>query len=251
MMAGLSLKGFTPTLGKAVGMSAAAVYERQRALVRGGLLQVESGKASGSGVRLTGESLALLLVALLATDNLSRTEECTRTFANLKSIARRCPFTDEATFIAALSTILSSTDLSKRCRGVLVSRTGPSACIFYEKEKEPLASLFSLHGRKPKPQPFGMGVDAQLHGSTLREVASNFVAALEGVDKWEATSRAGWGDLPSRTSGEVFYVLAGDVDFLRAALHCLCQEKVSHYGLACGSVLVFKRRVAVAQTSRH
>jgi len=105
MMAGLSLKGFTPTLGKAVGMSAAAVYERQRALVRGGLLQVESGKASGSGVRLTEESLALLLVALLATDNLSQTEECTRTFANLKSIARRCPFTDEATFIAALSTI--------------------------------------------------------------------------------------------------------------------------------------------------
>jgi hypothetical protein len=60
---------------------------------------------------------------------------------------------------------------------------GPSGCIFYEKEKEPLASLFSLHGRKPKPQPFGMGVDAQLHGSTLRAVASNFVAALAGVDK--------------------------------------------------------------------
>ena len=181
-MAGLSLKGFTPTLGKAVGMSAAAVYDRQRALVRGGLLQVESGKASGSGVRLTEESLALLLVALLATDNLSRTKECTRTFANLKSIARRCPFTDEARFIAALSTILRSTDLSKRCRGVLVSRTEPSGCIFYEKEKEPLASLFSLDGRKPRPQPFGMGVDAQLHGSTLRQVASNFVAALEGVD---------------------------------------------------------------------
>jgi hypothetical protein len=190
-MAGLSLKGFTPTLGKAVGMSAAAVYERQRALVRGGLLPVESGKASGSGVRLTEESLALLLVALLATDNLSRIEECTRTFANLKSIARRCPFTDEATFLAALSTILSSTDLSKRCRGVLVSRTGPSGCVFYEKEKEPLASLFSLHGRKPKPQPFGMGVDAQLPGSTLRAVASNFVAALARVDKSEATSRAG------------------------------------------------------------
>jgi hypothetical protein len=181
-MAGLSLKGFTPTLGKAVGMSATAVYERQRALVRGGLLQVKSGKASGSGVRLTEESLALLLVALLATDNLSRTKECTRTFANLKSIARRCPFTDQATFITALSTVLSSTDLSKRCRGVLVSRTGPSGCIFYEKEKERLASLFSLNGRKPRPQPFGMGVDAQLHGSTLREVASNFVAALKGVD---------------------------------------------------------------------
>jgi hypothetical protein len=179
-MLGLSLKSFTPTLGKAVGMRAAAVYERQRALVRGGLLQVESGQPSGSGVRLTEESLALLLVALLATDNLPRIKECTRTFANLKSVARRCPFTDQATFITALSTILSSPDLSKRCRGVLVSRTGPSGCIFYDKGKERFGSLFSLNGRKPRPQPFGMGVDAQLHGSALREVASNFVATLKG-----------------------------------------------------------------------
>jgi hypothetical protein len=65
---------------------------------------------------------------------------------------------------------------------VLVSRTGQSVCISYEKEKEPLASLFSLHGRKPKPQPFGMGVDAQLHGSTLRKVASDFVAAVESAE---------------------------------------------------------------------
>ena len=148
------------------------MYERQRALVRSGLLQVESGNASGSGVRLTAESLAILLVALLATDNISRIIEFTRIFANLKSIAGRCPFTGQATFITALSTILGSTDLSNSCRGVLVSRTRPSGCIFYEKEKNPIGSLFSLGGRKPRPKPFGMGVDASLHGATLREVAA-------------------------------------------------------------------------------
>jgi hypothetical protein len=48
-----------------------AFYERQRELVRCGLLPVRGGRGPGSGVPLTAETLATFLIGLLATDGLA------------------------------------------------------------------------------------------------------------------------------------------------------------------------------------
>src|SRR5688572_7224266 len=105
-MSNLSLKGFIPELAKAVGMTPAALYERQRALVRAGLLHGESGRGPGSGVRATPESVAMLLIALLATDSLSETESEAKVVTNLKSGTKPCPLTGKKTFASALASAL-------------------------------------------------------------------------------------------------------------------------------------------------
>lgn len=69
-----SLKSLIPKLALALGMTPAAIYERQRALVRAGLIQQRPGHGPGSGVLATPQSVAMLLIAILATDSLSETE---------------------------------------------------------------------------------------------------------------------------------------------------------------------------------
>ena len=82
---GSSLKRLITDVSTLTGMSQAAVYERQRALVRARLLKTERGRAPGSGFRGTPESMALLFISLLATGNLSDVGLSTSTFANLEN----------------------------------------------------------------------------------------------------------------------------------------------------------------------
>jgi hypothetical protein len=84
-MSGSSLKGYIPALAVHLGKSPAALYERQRALVRADLLEFEEGRGPGSGVRTTSQSVALLIIAVLATDNLSDTAERTQAIVAAKA----------------------------------------------------------------------------------------------------------------------------------------------------------------------
>jgi hypothetical protein len=119
----ISLKSLIPSLAKAVGMSPNAVYERQRALVRAGLLKPRPGRGPGSGVPATAHSLAMLLISLLAPTGLSDVEEQTRIVANLKSIVGGCPLTGKKTFGAALADVLDSADL-RSVRWITIERRG-------------------------------------------------------------------------------------------------------------------------------
>jgi hypothetical protein len=164
-----SLKGFIPTLAKLVGVTPAALYERQRALARVGLLKMKSGRGPGSGVRLTAESVAMLLIALLATDSLSETEERVRIFAKLRSA--RCPLTGANAFADALSAILASSDLSKRVRSISVTRTGPTAEIYYtgiSGSRE--VSAGSSFGTPRERELAGVVVGGQIREATLNAI---------------------------------------------------------------------------------
>jgi len=119
-----SLKGVIQGIAKAVETTPAALYERQRALVRAGLLQSKPGRGPGSGVRATPESVAMLLISILATGNLSETEERSRVIADLKSETKSCPLTGKKTFAAALTAVLASEELSKRLSWIDVQRSG-------------------------------------------------------------------------------------------------------------------------------
>lgn len=127
-----SLKSFIPTLANPLGMTPAALYERQRALVRAGLLEAKPGRGRGSGVSVTPQSVAMMLIAILATDSLSETEAQTKIVATLKNTKGRCSLTGKKTLAAALTAILASEDTIKRAKWIYVHRgPKPRAGIAY------------------------------------------------------------------------------------------------------------------------
>jgi hypothetical protein len=122
-----SLKAFISVLAKGVHMTPAALYERQRALVRAGLLHSKGGRGPGSGVRTTPQSVAMLFISVLATGNLSETEERSKVLASLKSATESCPLTGKKMFASALTAVLASEDLAKRLLWIEVKRSGAQA----------------------------------------------------------------------------------------------------------------------------
>ena len=101
----ISLKSFIPSACPHLGVSPAALYERQRALVRLGVLHGKEGKGRGSGVRLSADAVAALLASLLATDSLSEVAD-TIPLLNLKPNEETCPLTKATTFWGALTYLL-------------------------------------------------------------------------------------------------------------------------------------------------
>jgi hypothetical protein len=70
-----SLKSFLYGMAPVLGMSGAALYERQRVLVNLGALEATPGRGPGSGVPLTPENVAVVLISVLAAENLSDLDE--------------------------------------------------------------------------------------------------------------------------------------------------------------------------------
>ena len=103
-----SLKAYAPLLAWRLRTTAAALYERQRALVRDGILEQSEGRGPGSGVHAAPYSVALLLVAILATDSLSETAAKVRSFRCSKIRRGRwpCTLTGKPTFVEAVAHVL-------------------------------------------------------------------------------------------------------------------------------------------------
>src|SRR4051794_2381170 len=96
-----SLKGYIPGLARHLGVTPAALYERQRALVRAGDLELAEGRGPGSGVRADCRGIALLLLAVLATDSLSQVETRTKEMSAAKWVSGR-PYYLGETFLDVL-----------------------------------------------------------------------------------------------------------------------------------------------------
>ncbi len=60
-----SIKALVPGIAEILGLTAGQIYERQRALVRAGILKLRAGRGPGSGVPATPENVAWLLIAVL------------------------------------------------------------------------------------------------------------------------------------------------------------------------------------------
>jgi hypothetical protein len=126
----ISLKAFAPILASTLGMTPAAIYERQRALVRANLLPVPIGRGRGNGLPATAESVALMLIAVMVTDNLSDTDGRVQKLAEAK-VQDRCRLTKAPTFRAALAAILASEKLSASITWIVVSRRDLHGSVFF------------------------------------------------------------------------------------------------------------------------
>src|SRR4029077_11888225 len=83
----VSRKAFSETLAPLLASTPAALYERQRALIRLGMLP-QAVQGRGKGLPATPETVAMLLVAVMTTDNLSDTDLRVRRMAQARQNRR-------------------------------------------------------------------------------------------------------------------------------------------------------------------
>lgn len=141
----ISLKAFGPVLAEALGTTPAAVYERQRALVRQGLLPAPIGRGRGNGLPASAGAVAMMIIAMMVTDNLSETDDRVRRVAGAEYVGKkrgrkspkpRCPLTGKRDFVSALTALLRMTELPARISLVVSRNYGYSVITWVDEAKE-------------------------------------------------------------------------------------------------------------------
>jgi hypothetical protein len=120
----IGLKTYLSTLSPLLGQSEEMLYERQRALVREGLLESVGGRGPGSGVRADESALSAFLISLLTHDILAQSH-LAEFFCDMISDAGKCPFTGATTFREGLEAVLEHEALAQKIAGVMVHRNQP------------------------------------------------------------------------------------------------------------------------------
>lgn len=140
----ISLKAFSPVLANVLGTTPAAIYERQRALVRQGLLPTPVGRGRGNGLPASAGTVAMIVIAMMVTDNLSETDDRVRRVAEAEFLGKRtrrgpnprCALTGKRDFKSALVALLRMTEFPPRVY-VEVSRNDLYSVItWFDRTKE-------------------------------------------------------------------------------------------------------------------
>lgn len=101
----VSLNTILPEFSAALAVGTPAqIYERQRQLVRAGLLASKKGMGPGSGVAATPHNVALVLIALLAVQRGDAVKR-TKLLANAKPVDYPCPYTGSLNLVGVLAAI--------------------------------------------------------------------------------------------------------------------------------------------------
>jgi hypothetical protein len=178
----MSLKAFAPVLASALGTTPAAIYERQRALVRAHLLPAPIGRGRGNGLPARAETVALMIIALMVTDNLSDTDGRVKRLANAKIDLRTrkgCRLTGAQNFRAALVAILGSEDLAAAVTAIRVSRRDLYASIYFELGRD--RRRFHTRYGQEAPFPNNLEIDARLKGSVVKMICEALQTEKKGV----------------------------------------------------------------------
>lgn len=165
-----ALKTYLQSIAPLLGASGDALYERQRALVRMGVLHAGAGRGPGSGVKATPESIGMLLLSFLGTEGPAGTAEKTAALAQLSpSDGDRCPLTGQRSLIDAIVSILRSESLGRKVEDLTVSRTiGRATISFRDRPRGKVKT--STFGQASEDEGFYF-VKAGLSGAVLNSVA--------------------------------------------------------------------------------
>jgi formylmethanofuran:tetrahydromethanopterin formyltransferase len=114
-------------------MTIDALYERQRALVRHGILKPIEGRGPGSGVEFSANSAATLLIGVAAVNSLSEVDGRIAAFCDAMphSASETCSFTGQKTFLGALQAILEDARLNSKVRTVSIGLNTSNIFIGY------------------------------------------------------------------------------------------------------------------------
>jgi DNA-binding IscR family transcriptional regulator len=140
----ISLKSFVPVLARYLHLTPDMLYERQRALVRAGLLESAPGRGPGSGTRATPETVALLLIAVLAEVSLGDVGPLSDEVAKAAPVStKKCPLTGATTFKDALARILADKDLLDKVDSIRVAGMDATAEIIFRENRQKRTSKFA------------------------------------------------------------------------------------------------------------
>jgi hypothetical protein len=164
----MSLKAFAPLLAVRLSTTPAAMYERQRALIRARVLPPPIGRGRGNGLPATAETVALMIIAVMATDNLSDTDDRVLKLAEAKFDASYreggCMLTGAPNFKTALAAILRTTELAASVRSISVSRNQLSAEIFFERGARRGKGISRFGGNQHQ---IDLEIEAKISGGAL------------------------------------------------------------------------------------
>lgn len=171
----ISLKAFGPVLAETLGTTPAAIYERQRALVRQGLLPAPVGRGRGNGLPASATTVAMIIIAMLVTDNLSETDDRVRRAAEAEFLGtrtrrgKRCPLTGRRDFKSALVALLRMTEFPTRVSVELARRDFYSVITWVDGAKERVEH--SLFGGDAGTAGY-LNVRAYLEDGALQSIAA-------------------------------------------------------------------------------
>jgi hypothetical protein len=140
-----SLRSYLPKLSKLLGIAPTALYERQRELIRASILPRPDGVGRDSGIAITPEAVASVLVAAMAANGLKDTRNATKKVLAAHIQDGPCGLSGEATFGRALTWALSTP--SDTVEEVRVYRDCTRAEIAYRQGSENCVSIFT--GKMP------------------------------------------------------------------------------------------------------
>jgi hypothetical protein len=178
----ISLKTYIPTLAYVLNLTPAALYERQRVLVREGMLTGSAGYGPGSGVTATPSSVAWLIIAALATDSLSEIESGSVTkLASAKSSEGSCALTGAKDFKQALTSILRDDEMAERISSINVVRSVGKATVYYRKQGRQRIELSEFGPLTATATIYVLSVIASLPGDAIRWTARDLKFIAAGV----------------------------------------------------------------------
>lgn len=180
----IGLKSFVAVVAGIIGCSASALYERQRALVRAGVFP-EAERGRGKGLPATPENVAVLILAILATDSISETDERVAELARLPidRSNQRCPVTEKSNLLDVLAETLSKPDLAKQVEYILVARSRGAAMIAWMNGRPGVTFFGSMYAFQSIFNPDTsksdvpiFDVEAKLYGPALSRIAAELEA---------------------------------------------------------------------------
>ncbi len=166
----MSLKAFAPLLALKLGTTPAAIYERQRALIRAHLLPAPIGRGRGNGLPARAETVAFMIIALMVTDNLSDTDDRVQkaadaAFVPLPGKKTRCTFTGAQDFKSALIVILESKEVAREVTSIQLLREDLSAQIVFGRGSRRSVSSFGNMSYRTTMQ-----IEARIPGKILMDI---------------------------------------------------------------------------------
>lgn len=181
-----SLKLFAPGMARLLGMTPAALYNRQRELVRAGLLEHEGHRGPGSGVRTTAGAVATLLIAALAEDGLSDVAGQTSRIIEAKTAADTGKIWLHRKLGDALIELLTSEAKSKKIVDLTISKNSSLAVVRYREGRATMSQTFvDETGDTP-----AIRKDATISGSIIASLSTDVRAIIEaGVAAEEAPTK--------------------------------------------------------------
>ena len=175
----LSLKAYIPTLAPFLGVSPDALYEKQRALIRSGLLLPVEGRGPGSGVKVSVPAVSLLILSVLATDSLAEIDTTVRVLGAARAETKSCALTGGIEFGQSLEIVLAQASTARRISWIQVVRQVQRASIVFSSANRK-KSLSTDFGKGALGRNFQLTTTVELPGFAVWCIASDLSDIADG-----------------------------------------------------------------------